>query len=92
MWRVAADPRRAVNYRYGGGGMCEAARAVGVAAGVCQLAWRTHLTAADVSPPSVPDIYPLILGICPLDKFLTFLDEKRFDKHFLKRKNVYVWF
>ena len=43
-------------------------------------------------PPSVPDIYPLIVGICPLDKFLTFLDEKTFDKHFLKRKNVYYYF
>ena len=38
-------------------------------------------------PPHLSRTFtPLIVGICPLDKFLTFLDEKRFDKHFLRRK------
>jgi len=54
----------------------------------------THLTAADISPHLSRTFTPYCRHL-PLRQILTFLDEKRFDKfykHFLKRKNVYVWF
>ena len=43
-----------------------------------QLAWRTHLTAADISPPPSRHLPPLIVGIYPLDKFFNIFRRKTF--------------
>ena len=45
-----------------------------------QLAWRTHLTAADISPPSVPDIYPHYCRHLPLRQIF----------NIFRRKNVLI--